>query len=70
MSPFPARQAFGAAIGCVVLVVLGGCLNWQASYDEAARRQCRALPDASERRACLDRASNNSRQQRDHQRGE
>ena len=70
MSPLRARWALGAAIGFVVLGVLSGCLNWQASYDEAARSQCRTLPDASERRACLDRASDNSREQRAHQRGE
>jgi hypothetical protein len=46
------------------LATLTGCLNWQASYDELARNHCRALPDASDRSACLDQVEANARQKR------
>ncbi len=67
-----AGPAIGLAIGLALGLALGlsGCVNWQASYDEAARNQCRASPDAAERRACLDRASDNSREKRADHRAE
>jgi hypothetical protein len=46
------------------MAALSGCLNWQATYDELARNQCRALPGASDRSACLDHAADNARQKR------
>lgn len=50
--------------------ILAGCLDWQAAYDEAARDDCRALPGASDRRACLDGVAENSREKRAARRGE
>lgn len=51
-------------------LALSGCLNWQAGYDNAARHECFSEPDDATRRACLDRAEANARQQRAEQRGE
>lgn len=57
-----------ALLGLAVLG-LAGCLNWQASYDNAARGDCRDYLDADERRACLDRVEQNARERRAEQRG-
>ena len=42
-------------------VLLSGCLNWQGTYDSAARAECQRLVDAAERQACLNRVIENSR---------
>lgn len=49
-------------ITLIVLACLAasGCLNWQASYDDAARRDCNALIDDSARRDCLAAVEQNS----------
>ena len=77
-SPQPLRRAVRSPRGLAALLGLAlgpalglsGCVNWQGSYDEAARNQCRASPDAAERRACLDRVSDNSREKRADHRGQ
>ncbi len=48
----------------VLVGSLGGCLNWQGSYDETARRQCRERINYEDRRACLERVDENSWQKR------
>ena len=47
---------------------LSGCLNWQESYNVAARADCMKLPDIGERQACLDAAERNASQKRAEQR--
>lgn len=66
-------SGFRAVLGLAaapLLLALAGCLNWQGTYDEAARSQCRSSPDASERRACLDRVQDNSRDKHAEHRGD
>ncbi|MDZ4759626.1 MAG: hypothetical protein SGJ21_00955 [Alphaproteobacteria bacterium] len=53
-----------AAITAISLAALGGCLNWQGTYDHAARAECHKLIDATERQACLNSVDDNSRKQR------
>jgi hypothetical protein len=48
----------GAACG------LAGCLDWQGTYDSAARRDCRDLLDAHDRRNCLTEVERNSSERR------
>jgi hypothetical protein len=50
-------------------LVLSGCLAWQAGYDNYARKQCAENPNDADLRACLDRANENAREQRERQRG-
>jgi hypothetical protein len=52
-----------ALLGLLALA-LSSCINWQAGYDEAARRECRSEIDNGERRACLDRTEENASRQR------
>jgi len=52
------------ALPVLALLWLSGCINWQAGYDNAARTDCREQVDSGERRACLDRVEENSRQHR------
>ena len=42
------------ALSALALLGLSGCINWQAAYDNAARRDCRKEVDIDARRACLD----------------
>lgn len=37
----------GLALAC------GGCLNWQGTYDAAARKECRRIINMDDRRDCL-----------------
>ena len=46
-----------AAIACLAV---SGCLNWQGTYDSAARRNCNELLDASERLDCLNAVQHNA----------
>lgn len=46
-----------AALACLAA---SGCLNWQATYDEAARRDCNDLIEDSARRDCLAAVAQNS----------
>jgi hypothetical protein len=55
-------------LSALALLGLSGCMNWQATYDNAARSDCRERIDSAERRACLDRVEENSRQHRADQR--
>ena len=50
----------------VVIAALApsGCLDWQAAYDHAARRECGQLADSDERQACLNQVQTNSSEQR------
>jgi hypothetical protein len=43
-------------------VLLSGCLNWQGTYDNAARAECQRIIDSTERQACLNRVVENSHQ--------
>jgi hypothetical protein len=52
------------ALVALLALPLAGCLNWQGTYDEAARRECRSYPGDGDRRACLDRADDNSHERR------
>jgi hypothetical protein len=49
-------------------LVLSGCLDWQAAYDQAARRDCRKIVDSSARQACLDQVERNSSDRREQRR--
>jgi hypothetical protein len=64
-----ARSLAGLAI-LSALLGLTGCLNWQGTYDEAARGECRALPNTSDRQSCMERAADNSRERRTDRRGD
>jgi hypothetical protein len=73
MTPNLRRSGIRTLAGLAIMSALPsltGCLNWQAAYDEAARNQCRALPDTSERQSCMDRAADNSRERRADRRGD
>ncbi len=48
-----------AIVGLACLAA-SGCLNWQATYDEAARRDCNDLIEDSARRDCLAAVAQNS----------
>jgi hypothetical protein len=45
-----------------------GCLNWQESYNVAARADCMKLPDVGERQACLNAVERNASEKRAEQR--
>ena len=47
-----------------VAVALCGCINWQGTYDSAARAECRDIIDQNDRRACFDRVDENASQRR------
>ncbi|MBI1361321.1 MAG: hypothetical protein GC155_13675 [Alphaproteobacteria bacterium] len=49
---------------------LAGCLDWQGTYDAAARRECQKMPNESDRRACLTRVEDNATQKRADRRSE
>jgi hypothetical protein len=57
------------ALALLAPLLLSGCLAWQSGYDNYARRQCAQNPDDAAMRACLDRALENAREQRQEQRG-
>lgn len=42
-----------STIAGVTLLCLGGCLDWQGTYDSAARRDCEKILSAEERQECL-----------------
>lgn len=39
---------------------LAGCLNWQGTYDSAARKDCREIINAEARQDCLSEVQRNS----------
>lgn len=49
------------------VLLLAGCsqLNWQETYNNAARDECRETVNADARRACLDRVEENARHKRE-----
>lgn len=48
------------AIVGLACLASSGRLNWQATYDEAARRDCNAMIEDSARRDCLAAVAQNS----------
>lgn len=62
MKMFPAMTL--AALGAAAL---GGCINWQAAYDSAARNDCREI-GVDDRSDCLDRVEWSSSDRRAEQR--
>ena len=53
-----------------VAALLGaGCTNLQANYDNAARARCREIINQFDRQECMARVDENSRLQRQEQRG-
>jgi hypothetical protein len=48
----------------LALCALSGCLNWQESYNVAARADCMKLPDMSDRQACLNAVERNASEKR------
>jgi hypothetical protein len=50
--------------GLSLALALTGCLDWQGTYDESARSQCRSLPNTSDRQACMASVARNSTQKR------
>ena len=50
----------------IVMLALtcSGCINWQGGYDHAARKDCGALVNPEERRACLEAVEQNANAQR------
>ena len=57
-------------LSCVALagLLLAGCVNWQESYDSAARENCNEVVNAEERQACLTQVEHNAREHREAQR--
>ncbi len=49
-------------------LLLSGCLDLQANYDNAARAQCREITNQLDRQECLARVEENSRIQREERR--
>jgi hypothetical protein len=50
------------------LAALAGCINWQESYNSAARDECRKAISSDDRRACLDSVERNASEKRAEQR--
>ncbi len=50
------------------LTVAAGCVDWQAAYDHAARKDCGRILNVEERRACLTSVEANTRTRRAEQR--
>jgi hypothetical protein len=49
------------ALPALAFLSLAACqLNWQETYNNAARNDCRQVVDADARRACLDRVEDNA----------
>lgn len=53
---------------CVACAGLSGCINWQGTYDSAARRECREVVAAEARQECLSHVERNSAERRAEQR--
>jgi hypothetical protein len=56
------------AIPVFSLLALSGCFNFQETYNNAARSDCRDAVNADERRACLDSVERNASEKRAEQR--
>lgn len=58
------RTTASVVVASLAASVAGGCLNWQAGYDYAARRECQANPDDVDRRACLNQVEQVARERK------
>ena len=58
------------ALPLVLILSLGGCLDWQGSYTAAARDQCRDIINVDERLACMRWAAENDTARREEHRRE
>jgi hypothetical protein len=56
----------------IVMLALASsaCINWQGGYDYSARKECGAVVNADERRACLDAVEHNASSRRADRRAE
>jgi len=52
------------------LLCLAGCINWQATYDNIARRECDDVISAEDRQACIAKAERNASERRAEQRSQ
>jgi hypothetical protein len=57
-------------IGGFAALLLAGCLNLQAEYDNAARERCNDITNQFDRERCLDGVEENSRARRDERRSD
>ncbi len=48
----------------LALLCLAGCIDWQATYDNAARRECDDVISAEDRQACIANAERNASERR------
>jgi hypothetical protein len=62
------RALLAILVSGLALGALSGCLNWQESYNVAARADCMKLSDDSDRRACLNAVERNASEKRKEQR--
>ena len=46
------------------LLALSGCLNFQETYNSAARSECREVVNTDDRRSCLDSVERNASEKR------
>ena len=53
---------------CAACISLSGCINWQAAYDSAARRDCNDVIAADARQECLAQVERNASERRAEQR--
>ena len=52
------------------LLCLAGCIDWQATYDNIARRECDDVISAEDRQACIAKAERNASERRAEQRSQ
>ena len=62
------RTVLAILVSGLAFGALSGCLNWQESYNVAARGDCIKLPDVNERQACLNAVERNASDKRKEQR--
>ncbi len=53
-----------ALLAPAAAIALSGCINWQGSYDYAARTECGKIIESGDRQACYDSVEKNSRERR------
>ncbi|OYW43484.1 MAG: hypothetical protein B7Z38_01365 [Rhodobacterales bacterium 12-64-8] len=58
-------RLFAVSAACITLC---GCINWQAAYDSAARRDCNDVIAADARQECLAQVERNASERRAEQR--
>jgi predicted small lipoprotein YifL len=59
------RRMLLATLASFAMCGLGGCLNWQESYNHAARTECQREVNVDARRACLERVEDDARAKRE-----